>query len=135
MIGSLAMKFVSVEDYTYIGPNKFYFQNLDILIKFMKKFEDKFIRQNGFLFLAKIFEKLDLKIGSHYFIRGRTIQFISKFIADETNIENLTNPLKCLHLFYKARSSDLLIIKNSGCLTKLLYLLRYSFFRKNICIY
>ena len=132
MIGSLAVNLVN-EGIDQFGHKSYKFRNLAIFIQLMKQSENQVLRKNGFRILAQICEALYSTVNNKK-IRRKTIQFLSNFIVNETEMENLTNAVTCLHFFFcqsHGGSCDFQIIKNSGCLAKLIVLLRFIIFFYN----
>ena len=119
IVGGLAVKFVDRE---YPSDYEFF---LDPIFKFLEKSESKMIQNNGFRALAKLFTKLDL-----HFITieiKKTMGFLSKFIANENEVDNLKNALTCFHYFISSinmSSLEIMEIKNNGCLAKMISLMR-----------
>ena len=120
MIINLAVIFI-VEKESF--PNeKYEFQDFDLLIKIMEKYQDKVVRRNVLHFLAKICKKLQYYFGN-FLVQKKTRDFLIDTILKSNNRENLNNALKCL-LYNIPTSFD--IIKNTGCLPRMISLIRFE---------
>ena len=105
--------------------NFYKFRCLDPLRKLMKISENKKIKSNGLRALAHFCDKLHPRI-KNSLSRRKTLKFIAKEIAQENDIDHLTNALTCLRSFLFLFDFDVNIIKTTGCLSKMVTLLRYQ---------
>ena len=103
-----------------VGRRTYLFRNLNAFIKTMKNSENKDVMRNGLSFLAKICEKFFYSIDN---IKGhkKTIKFLAKVILNEQIGDNFINALTCV----QNKMFDFEIAKNTGCLSRLISLLRF----------